>query len=665
MRIGIRTFRGLCLAAVIVCAAALSSAARGQGIDLDANRLAVSPVDSSWRFHPGDDPQWSQPDFDDSAWTHIDPRTDWSTQGYARDQEFAWFRFRLRVPAQATSLVLELPRIHRNYQLFSDGRLIGQSGKLPPEHAQMVNSAARVFTLPIRPGTHPREISVAIRLWQDPSLFGLHEGVLLGRAYAGEAEPLLHQFALTKDSALLSRGNEYTQDVLSLIVGAATLLLFWLTRERFYLWFALYLVANSLDLPISLASQHLAWPFWFTLNLYILTDFIAQTSLTFFIIGVLGLRGRRLALLLVLLNVLAESGPVLVNIAAVPVIWGDVIYFVFETTLMVLLFWFLVRGWRKGNVDAKLLLIPYSINSFVMVLNNFGNTLVSLNIPHGDAILIGDSVLLRQPFQISLGDVAAMLSTLGMLAVLVYRFARTNRERQRLASALQAAHDIQNRLVPVDIPTLGGLHTEIAYRAAEEVGGDFCQILPRPDGSIFVAIGDVSGKGLQAAMLGAVAVGALRSLAEEDISPAVALERLNRVLLATKYAGFTTCLCLILTPAGEVTIANAGHLSPYLDGAEVSVSAGLPLGVIASIDYELATLLLPDSARLTRLSDGVVEARSAAGELFGFERTAELSRFSAPEIADRAYEFGQQDDITVITLDWQSVALPALSSQRC
>ena len=75
--------------------------------------------------------------------------------------------------------------------------------------------------------------------------------------------------------------------------------------------------------------------------------------------------------------------------------------------------------------------------------------------------------------------------------------------------------DIQNRLVPVDIPVLGGLQTEIAYRAAEEVGGDFCQILPRPDGSIFVAIGDVSGKGLQAAMLGAVAVGAIRSLAEQ------------------------------------------------------------------------------------------------------------------------------------------------------
>jgi hypothetical protein len=116
-------------------------------------------------------------------------------------------------------------------------------------------------------------------------------------------------------------------------------------------------------------------------------------------------------------------------------------------------------------------------------------------------------VLLRQPFEVTLAQVGRVISLLGMLSVLVYRFARTSHEQQRLSAALSAAHDIQQRLVPVDIPTLGGLQTEIAYRAAEEVGGDFCQILPRPDGSIFVAIGDVSGKGLQAAMLGAVAVG--------------------------------------------------------------------------------------------------------------------------------------------------------------
>jgi serine phosphatase RsbU (regulator of sigma subunit) len=244
-----------------------------------------------------------------------------------------------------------------------------------------------------------------------------------------------------------------------------------------------------------------------------------------------------------------------------------------------------------------------------------------------------------------------------MLAVLVYRFARTSREQQRLTAALRAAHEIQNRLVPVEIPALGGLHTEIAYRAAEEVGGDFCQVLPRPDGSIFVAIGDVSGKGLQAAMIGAVAVGALRSLADEEIEPAAALERLNHVLLRTESTGFITCLCLILSPNGEIVIANAGHLPPYLNGAEMELEAGLPLGIVDGMSYTQRSFALPDSARLTLVSDGVVEARAADGELFGFERTTKVSHNSASEIAESACRFGQEDDITVITLDWQPLAV--------
>jgi serine phosphatase RsbU (regulator of sigma subunit) len=205
----------------------------------------------------------------------------------------------------------------------------------------------------------------------------------------------------------------------------------------------------------------------------------------------------------------------------------------------------------------------------------------------------------------------------------------------------------------VNIPSLGGLHTEVVYLAAEEVGGDFCQILPRPDGSILVAIGDVSGKGLQAAMLGTLAVGALRSMAEDDVEPVDMLDRLNQVILRTASEGFITCLCLKLSPEGVVTLANAGHLAPYLNGEEIAVDAGLPLGIVSGVDYSQSTLVLPAAARLTLLSDGVVEARSRTGELFGFERTSEISQLPASEIAGTAQRFGQEDDITIITLDWR------------
>jgi serine phosphatase RsbU (regulator of sigma subunit) len=105
-----------------------------------------------------------------------------------------------------------------------------------------------------------------------------------------------------------------------------------------------------------------------------------------------------------------------------------------------------------------------------------------------------------------------------------------------------------------------------------------------------------------------------------------------------------------------LSIANAGHLSPYLNSRELSCEPGLPLGILPEADYtETCVQLDPDDA-LTFMSDGVVEARSATGELFGFDRTREISAHSAQQIADAAARFGQEDDITVLTVRLSSVA---------
>jgi serine phosphatase RsbU (regulator of sigma subunit) len=116
---------------------------------------------------------------------------------------------------------------------------------------------------------------------------------------------------------------------------------------------------------------------------------------------------------------------------------------------------------------------------------------------------------------------------------------------------------------------------------------------------------------------------------------------------------------MIVTSSGQVTLANAGHLSPYLDGEELPVASGLPLGILADLEVEQASFFLPAKARLTLMSDGVVEARSDTGELYGFERTSRISSLPARDIAAEANRFGQEDDITVITLDWrlQPIAL--------
>jgi serine phosphatase RsbU (regulator of sigma subunit) len=158
-------------------------------------------------------------------------------------------------------------------------------------------------------------------------------------------------------------------------------------------------------------------------------------------------------------------------------------------------------------------------------------------------------------------------------------------------------------------------------------------------------------------MMGTLAVGALRSMADEGIGPAETLKRLNNVLLRTPNRGFITCLCMVLTSSGQVMLANAGHLSPYLDGEEMATEPSLPLGFVPDMEYEQTSFFLPATARLTLMSDGVVEARSETGELYGFDRTSRISRLPATEIAAQANRFGQEDDITVITLDWRLQAI--------
>jgi serine phosphatase RsbU (regulator of sigma subunit) len=169
-------------------------------------------------------------------------------------------------------------------------------------------------------------------------------------------------------------------------------------------------------------------------------------------------------------------------------------------------------------------------------------------------------------------------------------------------------------------------------------------------------VGDVSGKGLKAAMTGVLAIGALRTLAFEGLGPAEILIRLNAELVRANNEGFVTCFCGVLDSNGNLRFANAGHLAPFCNGREIQVPGTLPLGIVPDTAYEQNTLALAPGDRLTLLSDGVVEAQSASGELFGFERTCQISTETAQSIAEQAQRFGQTDDITVLTLNRLALA---------
>jgi serine phosphatase RsbU (regulator of sigma subunit) len=158
----------------------------------------------------------------------------------------------------------------------------------------------------------------------------------------------------------------------------------------------------------------------------------------------------------------------------------------------------------------------------------------------------------------------------------------------------------------------------------------------------------VSGKGLVAAMRVSMILGVLRR--EEHREPETILQNLNDALLLQGEMGFTTACCVRLEHDGHYTIANAGHISPYVGGEEIPTPPALPLGIEENQTYEQVYGVLSAGQTLVLMSDGVVEARSAKGELYGFERLAKLTLKPANDIANVAVNFGQEDDITVLTV---------------
>jgi serine phosphatase RsbU (regulator of sigma subunit) len=323
---------------------------------------------------------------------------------------------------------------------------------------------------------------------------------------------------------------------------------------------------------------------------------------------------------------------------------AELAWVAFITLLNILL---VASRFRRGDREPLWFFIPYSIvaiGEFVYYFRAFSNNAAGLQIG-GATIRAMNTVLIAEPFVVDLGQVGQFLTAAVMASILLRRLIRLNKEQTEFVRELEAAREVQELLVPTDGVKVVGLDLQAAYLPARTVGGDFYQFLPLPEGGAIVVVGDVSGKGLKAAMLVSLAVGILRN--EKSTSPAAILSALNAGIVGRTGGGFITCCCARFDPDGTVTLANAGHLAPYCDGVEVEVEAGLPLGVVEDTTY------METKARgvhFAFVSDGVVEAENAQRELFGFARTLEMSKRSAHDIAEAARAWGQTDDITVVTV---------------
>jgi sigma-B regulation protein RsbU (phosphoserine phosphatase) len=661
------------LLALSVLPLARAQVAQGPAFDLEQSRVPMAELRGLLRFHTGDDPDgklgWAKPGFDDSSWKLLRPDQSTADQGYKGYSGIAWYRLQVVLPAHHAPLALYVPVIGESYQLFANGRLIGQFGSPPQqERAYQATPAGALYTdatagqvipLPADIADGSGSVTIAIRFWTWPGFeffAGPPPTVTIGDARLLNDQLQLkqnHWFWLLSAYNVLLLGN--------LLAAFAGLGLFLLRRsEREYLWFAAVELLNAALCVFTVFPVfHPVWYQPFELLHGLLFFLLNGICLPMFFVTILREpRGR--------LFWGAAASQLVTTLTRIPMVMG---WMSWQTWIQVLhlalipyticLILLLALPARRGNRDARLLLIPFclqfaaeEVTGLILLIGNSGRG--------GPLFLSWSSAwsrLFQWPFPISLQNIADFLTQVSILAILVLRFARTRRDEERHASELEAARAVQQVLVPDNIPVIPGFLIQSVYKPAGQVGGDFFQIIPTKDGGVLAVIGDVSGKGMPAAMTVSLLVGTLRTLAHYAQSPGEILAAMNQRMLARSHGGFTTCLVLRVDPDGKLTIANAGHIAPYLAGKELPLENGLPLGLSADTTYAESSFQLAPDEQLTLLTDGVIEARNKVGALFGFERSAALSNQSADAIANAAQVFGQDDDITVLTLSFAAAPI--------
>ena len=270
-----------------------------------------------------------------------------------------------------------------------------------------------------------------------------------------------------------------------------------------------------------------------------------------------------------------------------------------------------------------------------------------------------------------LSDLATQTAPAVRVAQLVRQQQLEAKERERIEQELRVASLIQQTLLPKALPELPGYEVAAYYQPAREVGGDFYDFMALDDGRLGLVVGDVTDKGVPAALVMATTRTMLRAAAQRLLSPGEVLKRVNDVLVQDIPPNmFVTCLYAILEPdTGRLLYANAGHDLPYRrragrsEGAEELRARGMPLGLMPGMEYEEKEIVVEKGESVLFYSDGLVEAHDPGREMFGFPRLqglvgthrsggSSLVSFLLSELARFTGEgWEQEDDITIVTLD--------------
>jgi hypothetical protein len=624
-------------------------------------------------------PAAAMPEFDDSTWVvrnvgdSLDDLSDEdrpsNTQPPAgkpgpapgHSRPFVWFRLHIRLqPGHGpVALLTELP-VSLNTSMpfgtegpppdvFLNGKQIQPEG--PNGYASAhFQEISRIYNLGLAPAD--TSATLAIRSLYIPFGLAATTGFFSSRTFwLGSPRDLRGVLELWKVHSLFERLPRLVNAILLTILSLFLLILYFTQKGHIeYLWLAMYELLQApigfIELAGSTARIDHIWYAAMMTQLLVISAYLYFE----FLIAFLGTRRRWYVLLLRFsAPILAGTGPTLLFllghhsltllVVMAIVLVGSALWFI---GWLLFIFLTLIAATVRRNFEAGLLLIP-----LILTLVGIGEPILS-----GGMSSWGGQPY-HSPLTIQAGLIpihfAAIADFAGLLAIIMIifgRFLRIQHDQERVSSEMAAARSVQELMIPQERPETPGYDVESIYNPAHEVGGDFFHVQSTNDGGLLVVVGDVAGKGLKAAMNVSMLMGALRGTPET--SPAKILKSLNRVLVGSE--SLTTCQAIWFSADGELVIANAGHLPPYLNSQEVALPGGLPLGAIPEASYEEVRLYLHPGDRLLLLSDGVVEARQPSGELFGFDRVHNLSNQSAFYIADAAKAFGQEDDITVLTV---------------
>jgi hypothetical protein len=637
----LRTYK-LALLAILVCGPLAAQSV-----------ITISPEQCHW--HSGDNPAWTASGFDDSGWQ---PLSTWKRQ--TSDENF-WVRCHAGLGELSTLAHPALQvTFYDAYKLYLDGEPIGSAGNL--DRHSFALDAIRTFPVPVgtfRPASSTITLQVANRLVITNS--GPINGLITGdfALQVGDAS-VLDAF---KARAVLSRATHYFGSAACFgVVGVMAMMLLVLyfydrSRREFLLLSVTCLSLSALRLNELATAAYLPYP----VALCLFVVFAANVALTFTLYqGYFALANRKpgaFILTLVTLTCIFYF-PNLFDVVdtSISFAWLDhlnvsvirplsLIFHVVLSCSVFAAFWPYSQIPRRARPLALLCML-WALTDLLWFLAE----ITAIPVPGIPNIFKTWGVPLIEARAFTTAGVITAL-----LALLFRDQRRATLERAALAAELEAARVVQQVLIPEEIPRVPGLRIESVYKPASEVGGDFFQIVAIEGSGALIVIGDVSGKGMPAAMTVSLLVGTFRTLAHYSQSPGEILSAMNQRMLARSSGGFTTCLVLRVDSDGTLTAANAGHLAPYINGKELALENGLPLGLAAESQYSEATSKLAESASLTLITDGVIEARSTSGELFGFDRTANISTQPANAIAHAAQAHGQEDDITVLTLNLVAV----------